>query len=58
MISFRGFSQFLLLRPRALLSTSKSIIYTMTERHGREVGTPASYSGDPDFKSRSGDRLF
>jgi hypothetical protein len=28
-----------------------------TERHGRVVSTPASYSGGPGFKSRPGDRL-
>jgi hypothetical protein len=29
-----------------------------TERLGRAVSTPASYSGGPGFKSRPGDRLF
>jgi hypothetical protein len=28
-----------------------------TERRGRMVNTPASYSGFPGFKSRPGDRL-
>jgi hypothetical protein len=27
------------------------------ERHGRVVSTPASYSGDPGFKSRPENRL-
>jgi hypothetical protein len=27
------------------------------ERSDRVINTPASYSGDPGFKSRSGDRL-
>jgi hypothetical protein len=29
----------------------------VTERRGRVVITPASYSGGPGFKSRPGDRL-
>jgi hypothetical protein len=29
-----------------------------TKRHGRDVNTPASYSGIPRFQSRHGDRLF
>jgi hypothetical protein len=28
-----------------------------TERRGRVANTPASYVGDPGFKSRPGDRL-
>jgi hypothetical protein len=29
----------------------------VTERRGRVVNTPASYSGDQGFRSRPGDRL-
>jgi hypothetical protein len=39
--------------------TLKQFIFTeFTERHGRVVNIPASYLGDPGFKSRPGDRLY
>jgi hypothetical protein len=31
--------------------------YRVTDRHGRVINTPASYSGGPGFKSQPGDRL-
>jgi hypothetical protein len=33
------------------------ILHHITERRGRVVSTPASYSGGPGLKSRPGDRL-
>jgi hypothetical protein len=41
-----------------IIRSSLNIISDDTERRGRLVNTSASYSGGPDFKSHSGDRLF
>jgi hypothetical protein len=52
------FSSSLLGFLRYMLCYSTTFLVFQTERHGRVVSIPASYSGGRGFKSRPGDQLF
>jgi hypothetical protein len=56
-VSSNYFNMYTGLLPTDDVGIAVTVCTCITERHGRVVNNPASYSGGPGFKSRPGDRL-